>query len=69
MAQYFKDEQGRIDLQIKIGGTAKDPKFMIDTSVAQKKFQDSLKNKLQDKKEDTKKKVEDFLQGVLKKKP
>lgn len=69
MAQYFKDEQGRIDLPIKIGGTANDPKFMIDTSVAQKKFQDSLKNKLQDKKEDNKKKVEDFLQGVLKKKP
>lgn len=69
MAQYFKDDQGRIDLQIKIGGTAKDPKFLIDTSVAQKKFQDSLKNQLQDKKEDTKKKVEDFLQGVLKKKP
>jgi len=69
MAQYFKDDQGRIDLPIKIGGTAKDPKFMIDTSVAQKKFQDSLKNQLQDKKEDTKKKVEDFFKGVLKKKP
>ncbi len=69
IAQYFKDDQGRIDLQIKIGGTAKDPKFMIDTSVAQKKFQDSLKNQLQGKKEETKKKVEDFLQGVLKKKP
>lgn len=69
MAQYFKDAQGRIDLPIIIGGTTKDPKFMIDTSVAQKKFQDSLKSQLQSKKEDTKKKVEDFLQGVLKKKP
>ncbi len=69
MAQYFKDDQGRIDLQIKIGGTAKDPKFMIDTSLAQKKFQDSLKNQLQGKREESKKKVEDFLQGVLKKKP
>jgi len=37
--------------------------------VAQKKFQDSLKNQLQEKKENTKEKVEDFFKGVLKKKP
>jgi AsmA protein len=72
LSSYLKNDQGRVVLDIKVGGKAKRPRFTFDTSRAEKRLQDQLKSKVQDKKEElkdeVKKTAEDLLQELLKKK-
>ncbi|MGB7061613.1 MAG: AsmA family protein [Candidatus Zixiibacteriota bacterium] len=72
ISDYLKNEQGRAVLDLKIGGTAKKPKFSLDTSRAQERLKAQLKGKAEEKKEEIqnqlKEKATDLLEGLLKKK-
>jgi AsmA protein len=72
LSEYLKNEQGRVVLDVNIGGMAKSPQFAFDTSRAEKKLQDQLKAKTDAKKEEikeqVKEKAEDLLKNLFKKK-
>jgi AsmA protein len=72
LSEYLKNEQGRVVLDVNIGGQAKSPQFAFDTSRAEKKLQDQLKAKTDAKKEEieeqVKEKAEDLLKNLFKKK-
>jgi len=72
LSDYFKNEQGRVVLDIKISGPAKNPEFALDTSKAEKKFKDQMKAKVEEKKDEIKdqlkEKAGDLLKDLFKKK-
>ncbi len=72
LSSYLKNDQGRVVLDIKVGGKATRPKFTFDTSRAEKKLQDQMKAKVEEKKDElkdeVKKTAEDLLKDLLKKK-
>ena len=72
VSEYLKNDQGRTVLDLKIGGTAKTPRFSIDTSKAQERLKAQLKGKAEEKKDEIqdqlKEKAADLLEGLLKKK-
>jgi len=72
LSDYLKNEQGRVVLDIKISGLAKNPEFALDTSRAEKKLKDQMKAKAEEKKDEIKdqlkEKAEDLFKDLLKKK-
>jgi uncharacterized protein involved in outer membrane biogenesis len=72
VSNYLKNDQGRTVLDLKIGGTAKRPRFSIDKSRAQERLQSQLKGKVDEKKgeieDQLKEKASDLLKDLLKKK-
>lgn len=72
LKQLFTTDDGRVVLDLNIGGTATDPAFALDFSRAEKKAQEQIQQKLQEKKEEVGKslreKGQDLLQGLFKKK-
>ncbi len=68
----FKDESGRVKLDFSVGGTSDNPKIALDTKAAQKKVEDLAKQKLKEEgkkiEDQLKKKGEDLLKGLFKKK-
>jgi hypothetical protein len=72
LSQYLKNEQGRVVLDIKITGPAKNPEFALDTSKPEDKFKQQMKEKAQEQtdkaKDQLKEKGQDLLKDLLKKK-
>jgi AsmA protein len=72
LSQYLKNEQGRVVLDIKITGPAKNPEFALDTSKPEEKFKQQMKAKAQEEtdkvKDQLKEKGQDLLKDFLKKK-
>ncbi|MCK4224432.1 MAG: AsmA family protein [candidate division Zixibacteria bacterium] len=72
LSDYLKNEEGRVVLDIKISGPAKNPEFALDTSKAEKKFKDQMKAKVEEEKDELKdqlkEKAEDLLKDLFKKK-
>ncbi|UCB52006.1 MAG: hypothetical protein JSV10_08440, partial [Candidatus Zixiibacteriota bacterium] len=72
ISNYLKNDQGRTVLDLKIGGTAKRPRFSIDTSKAQERLKAQLKGKVDEKKgeleDQLKEKAADLLKDLFKKK-
>jgi AsmA protein len=72
LSDYFKNDQGRVVLDVKIKGPAKNPEFALDASKAEEKFKKQMSEKLKQEgektKEDLKKKGEDLLKDLFKKK-
>jgi AsmA protein len=72
LSQYLKNEQGRVVLDIKITGPAKNPEFALDTSKPEERFKKQMGEKFKQEKEkaedELKKKGEDLLKDLLKKK-
>jgi uncharacterized protein involved in outer membrane biogenesis len=72
LSQYLKNEQGRVVLDIKITGPAKNPEFALDTSKPEEKFKQQMKEKAQEQtdkaKDQLKEKGQDLLKDLLKKK-
>ena len=72
VSNYLKNDQGRTVLDLKISGTAKRPRFSIDTARAQKRLEAELKGKVGEKKGELenqlKEKASDLLKDLLKKK-
>ena len=68
----FRDNTGRVKLDFSVGGTMNDPRVSLDTKAAQKKGEDLLKQKAADEaqklQDQIKKKGEDLLNGIFKKK-
>jgi len=67
LSDFFKDEKGRLILDLKVSGLASSPKFTLDTSRAEKSLQQKLKIKDEKLKEELKKKGEDILKKLFKK--
>lgn len=65
LSENLKNDQGRVVLDVKIKGPAKNPEFLLDTSKPQERFQKRMKEKA---KEELKKKGEDLLKDLFKKK-
>lgn len=72
LSQYLKNEQGRVVLDIKITGLAKNPEFALDTSKPEEKFKQQMKEKAQEQtdkvKDQLKEKGQDLLKDLFKKK-
>ena len=72
LSTYLKNDEGRVVLDINVGGRTTRPNFTFDTSRAEKKLQDQLKAKVDEKKEElkdqAKETAQDLLQQLLKKK-
>jgi AsmA protein len=72
ISDYFKNDQGRVVLDVKIKGPAKNPEFALDASKSEEKFKKQMSEKLKQEgektKEDLKKKAEDLLKDLFKKK-
>jgi hypothetical protein len=72
LSNYLKNDEGRVVLDINVGGKTTRPNFSFDTSRAEKKLQDQLKAKVNEKKEElkdqAKETAQDLLQQLLKKK-
>jgi AsmA protein len=72
LSNTLKNDQGRVVLDVKIKGPAKNPEFALDMSKPQERLQKQMREKLRQEgektKEDLKKKGEDLLQDLLKKK-
>ncbi len=72
LSNYLKNDEGRVVLDINVGGRTTRPNFSFDTSRAEKKIQDQLKAKVNEKKEElkdqAKETAQDLLQQLLKKK-
>jgi len=66
LSDYLKNDEGRVVLDIKISGPAKNPEFAWDTSRAEKKFKEQMKTKVSEKKEELKDQLEDKAQDLLK---
>jgi autotransporter translocation and assembly factor TamB len=67
LSDFFKDEKGRLIIDLKVSGPSSSPKFTLDTSRAEKSFQQKLKIKDEKLKEELKKKGEDILKKIIKK--
>jgi uncharacterized protein involved in outer membrane biogenesis len=67
LSDVFKDEKGRLILDLKVSGLDSSPKFTLDTSRAEKSLQQKLKIKDEKLKEELKKKGEDVLKKLFKK--
>jgi len=72
LSDYLKNEEGRVVLDIKISGPAKNPQFVLDMSKAEEKFKEQMKGKLREEedkiKDQLKEKAEDLLKDLFKKK-
>lgn len=72
LSDYLKNDQGRVVLDVKIKGPAKNPEFVLDTSKAKERFKKRMAEKLRQEgdkvTEELKKKGEDLLKDLLKKK-
>jgi uncharacterized protein involved in outer membrane biogenesis len=72
LLDYLKNDQGRVVLDVKIKGPAKNPEFSLDTSKAEERFKKRMTQKLkqEEKKvtDELKKKGEDLLKELFKKK-
>jgi autotransporter translocation and assembly factor TamB len=72
LSNYLKNDQGRVVLDIKISGPAKNPEFALDTSRPEEKFKQQMKAKTQEEtdkvKDQLKEKGQDLLKDLLKKK-
>jgi AsmA protein len=72
LSDYFKNDQGRVVLDVKIKGPTKNPEFVLDTSKPEERFRKQMGEKLKQEgektKEDLKKKGEDLLKDLFKKK-
>jgi len=71
--KLFKDEStGRVRLNLVVGGTTENPKVALDTREAQQRAQDLVKQKVADEakklEDQAKKKGEELLKGLFKKK-
>ena len=68
----FKDESGRVKLDFTVTGTSDNPKVALDTKAVQKKVEDLAKQKIEGEakklQDDLKKKAEDAIKGLFKKK-
>ena len=68
----LKNEQGRVVLDVKITGPAKNPEFALDTSQPEEKFKQQMKEKAQEQtdkaKDQLKEKGQDLLKDLFKKK-
>jgi autotransporter translocation and assembly factor TamB len=71
-AELFKDESGRLKLDFAVGGTMDDPKVALDTRSAQNRAQELAKQKVASEakkvEDQLKKKAEDAIQGIFKRK-
>jgi len=67
LSKFFQNDKGRMVLDFKIGGDVKNPKFIISTSGAEKKFQEEVKKQKEKLREDLKKKGEDLLKKLFNK--
>jgi hypothetical protein len=72
LSDYFKNEQGRVVLDIRITGPSKNPEFALDYSKAEQKLKDRMKAQAEEKgeelKDQLKEKAEDLLKDLFKKK-
>jgi AsmA protein len=72
LSQYLKNDQGRVVLDVKITGLAKNPEFALDTSQPEEKFKQQMKEKAQEQtdkaKDQLKEKGQDLLKDLFKKK-
>jgi uncharacterized protein involved in outer membrane biogenesis len=72
LSEYLKNDQGRVVLDVKIKGPAKNPEFALDTSKAEERFKERMTQKFKGEKEkvteELKKKGEDLLKDFFKKK-
>jgi hypothetical protein len=72
LSDYLKNDQGRVVLDVKIKGPAKNPEFVLDTSRPEEKFKQQMKAKAQEEtdkvKDQLKEKGQDLLKDLLKKK-
>jgi len=72
LSDYLKNEQGRVVLDIKISGPAKNPEFWLDTSKPKERLKEKMKEKLREKgdkiEDQIKEKAEDLLKDLFKKK-
>lgn len=72
LSNYLKNEQGRVVLDVDIRGTTKNPEFYLNTSKAEERFKKQMKDKFKQEeekvKEELKKKGEDLLNDLFKKK-
>lgn len=68
LTEFFKDEKGRLVLDIVISGQASAPKFALQTSRAEKLLQEKVKIKDEKLKKELEEKAKDFLQKLLEKK-
>ncbi len=68
----FKDESGRVKLDFTVTGTSDNPKVALDTKAVQKKVEDLAKQRIEGETKklqgDLKKKAEDAIKGLFKKK-
>ncbi len=65
ISDYLKNEQGRVVLDIEIRGTAKSPRFSLDTSKAQERLRAKLRGKVDEKKEEIKEQLKDKAADLL----
>ena len=65
LSENLKNDQGRVVLDVKIKGPAKNPEFVLDTSKPEERFKKQMKEKTQD---ELKKKGDDLLKDLFKKK-
>ncbi len=72
LSDYLKNDQGRVVLDINIRGNAKNPEFYIDPSKAEERFKKRMTDKFKQEgnkvTEELKKKGEDLLKDLFKKK-
>jgi len=68
LSQFLKNDAGRVVIDLQLTGTATNPKFTLDTSRAEKKFESQLKIKQEEIKDELKKKGEELLKKFLEKK-
>ena len=72
LSNYFKNDQGRVVLDIDIRGPAKNPEFILDTSKPEERFKKQMREEFKQEKEkvaeELKKKGEDLLKDLFKKK-
>ncbi|KPL01627.1 MAG: hypothetical protein AMJ90_07385 [candidate division Zixibacteria bacterium SM23_73_2] len=66
--ELLKDEKERLVLDIAITGQASSPKFTLDTSRAQKRFEEKVKIKDEKLKKELEDKAKNFLKNLLEKK-
>jgi hypothetical protein len=68
LSEYLKNEAGRVVIDVNLKGTAQSPKFTLDTSKAEQRFQSQLKIKKEELGEELKKKGEELLKKFFEKK-
>lgn len=72
LSEYLKNDQGRVVLDVKIKGPAKNPEFSLDKSKAEERFKKRMTQRFKQEgekvTEELKKKGEDLLKELFKKK-